>query len=152
MNKAILKLSSSIAYELVTFMQEVSGVKDSVHLRPPTSGGSTWTREAASRGGQSKRTQRRDLASIRKKIEDVTRDKQASQKLIELLEQTLKQDRKESRKRPPPPAATAIHAGAKRPAVEAAAKRPAVSVEAAEVEYEFLEGGTPVTDTGESWL
>jgi hypothetical protein len=58
-NTDILKLSSNIAYEHVTFMQQASGQKDSVLLRPPNAGGSTWTREISSRGGTSKRTQRR---------------------------------------------------------------------------------------------
>jgi hypothetical protein len=51
-NTEMHKLSSHIAYEHVTLMQQLSGIKDSVKLRPENAGGSTWTREVSSRGGR----------------------------------------------------------------------------------------------------
>jgi hypothetical protein len=64
-NAIVQKLSSNIAYEHVTFMQQASGQKDSVLLRPFAAAGSTWTREIASRGGTSKRTESRDRKRAR---------------------------------------------------------------------------------------
>jgi hypothetical protein len=81
-NAAILKLSANIAYEHVTFIQKVSGQKDSVLLRPKGAKGSTWTREVESRGGTSKRTQSRDRLAIQRKINGITKDKPASQQAI----------------------------------------------------------------------
>jgi hypothetical protein len=81
-DKAIEKMCCHIAYEHVTMMQKVSGKKDSVSLRPSNAGGSTWTREVSSRGGQSARTQRKDMLAIKKKINVVTKGKETWRQAI----------------------------------------------------------------------
>jgi hypothetical protein len=65
LSASIQKLSSNIAYEHVTFMQQASGQKDSVMLSPKDARGSTWKREISSRGGTSQRTDSRNRKRVR---------------------------------------------------------------------------------------